>query len=118
MRKFWFFKGFVFIVGFVLLGGFVVMSLWNWLIPGIFGLGTVTFVQALGLLVLSKILFGGFRGGHWGGGCYGGGRQFWKHRMAERWDKMTTEERSEFKQKMRNRWSRWDERREDKAGEA
>jgi hypothetical protein len=117
MRRFWFFKVFVSIVGFVLLGGFVVMSLWNWLIPGIFGLGVITFVQALGLLVLSKILFGGFRGGHWGGGC-GGGHQFWKHRMAERWDKMTAEERNEFKQKMRGRWGRWNERREDKEFES
>ena len=34
--------------------------LWNWLMPAMFGLQTVTFWQALGLLVLSKILFGGF----------------------------------------------------------
>lgn len=117
MRKFWFLKGFVFIVGFVLLGGFVMMGLWNWLIPSIFGLGAITFAQALGLLVLSKILFGGFRGGHWGG-PYGGGRQFWKHRMAERWDKMSPEERDEFKHRMRNRWgSRCGERREESATE-
>ncbi len=43
--------------------GFIVMSLWNWLLPGIFGLPAIGFWQALGLLVLSKILFGGFRGG-------------------------------------------------------
>lgn len=114
MVKLWFAKGFVFIVAFVLLGGFVVMSLWNWLIPSIFGLGVITFAQALGLLVLSKILFGGFRGGHWGGGHWGGA-QFWKHRMAERWDKMNPEERNELKQRMRNRWGKWDERREEKA---
>ena len=40
--------------------GFVVMHLWNWLMPSIFGLRTITFVQAVGLLVLSKILLGGF----------------------------------------------------------
>ena len=110
MRRFWFFKGFVFIVGFVLLGGFVVMNLWNWLIPGIFGLGVITFAKALGLLVLSKILFGGFRGGHWGGG-WSGGRQFWKHRMAERYDKMTEEERHDFKQKMGVIWGKWNAKR-------
>lgn len=116
MRRFWIPKIIVAVIGFVLLGGFVVMSLWNWLIPGIFGLGAISFVQALGLLLLAKILFGGFGGGHWGGG-FGGGRQFWKHRMAERWDKMTAEERNEFKQRMRNRWGRWDERREEKTAE-
>lgn len=38
-----------------------VMLLWNWLMPLIFGLTTITFLQALGILALSKILFGGFR---------------------------------------------------------
>lgn len=116
MRRLWIPKIIAAVAGFILLGGFVVMSLWNWLMPNIFGLGAITFVQALGLLVLSKILFGGFRGGHWGGGC-GGGRQFWKHRMAERWDKMTPEERNEFKQRMGSRWGRWGERREERATE-
>src|SRR3979411_3363265 len=41
---------------------FVVMSLWNWLTPTLFGWHAISFWQALGLLVLSKILFGGFRG--------------------------------------------------------
>jgi hypothetical protein len=41
----------------------VVMVLWNWLIPSIFPEGPhVTLAQAAGLLVLSRILFGGFRG--------------------------------------------------------
>ena len=43
--------------------GFIVMNLWNWLVPSVFGWHSITFWQALGLLVLSKILFGGFRGG-------------------------------------------------------
>jgi len=34
----------------------------DWLAPAIFGLHTISFWQALGLLVLSKILFGGFHG--------------------------------------------------------
>jgi len=42
---------------------FVVMALWNWLMPALFGLKTIRFLQALGLLVFSRILFGGFRGG-------------------------------------------------------
>jgi hypothetical protein len=46
----------------VTLFGFVVMHLWNWLMPALFGLGMITFWQALGILILSKILFGGFKG--------------------------------------------------------
>jgi hypothetical protein len=49
---------------------FIVMGLWNWLAPAVFGARTITLWQAMGILVLSKILFGGFRGrpgygGHW-----------------------------------------------------
>lgn len=43
------------------LSGWVTMLLWNWLIPAIFGLGTITFWQALGLIVLVKLVFGGIR---------------------------------------------------------
>ncbi len=50
MRKFWFLKGFAMVAAFIFIGGFAVMSLWNWLIPSIFGLVTITWVQALGLL--------------------------------------------------------------------
>ena len=48
---------------FVALFGEVVMHLWNWLLPALFGWRQITFWQALGLLVLCRILFGGF-GGH------------------------------------------------------
>ena len=75
-----------FVVVAVALFGLVVMQLWNWLMPDIFGLRAITFWQALGLLVLSKILLGGFRGGR-------GGKMFWRRRMMERWEKMTPEER-------------------------
>ena len=43
---------------------YIVMSLWNWLIPGLFGGPVITMLQAIGLLVLSKILFGSFNHGH------------------------------------------------------
>jgi len=45
---------------FVALGGECVKLLWNWLMPAIFGLPPIRFWQALGLLALSRILFGGF----------------------------------------------------------
>lgn len=108
MKKFWFLKGFVMVAAFIFIGGFAVMSLWNWLIPTIFGLTTITWVQALGLLVLSKILFGSFRGGAgWGGGFGGGRHHFWKQRMAERMEKMSPEDKEHFREKMRNRWGKW-----------
>jgi hypothetical protein len=73
--------------------GFVVMGLWNWLAPAVFGLRAVTFWQALGILVLSKILFGGFRGRPGHGGP-------WKRRMSERWQQMSPEEREKFRHGM------------------
>src|SRR2546421_3537029 len=45
---------------FAFIGGEVVMLLWNWLAPALFGLRQITFWQALGLLALCRILFGGF----------------------------------------------------------
>lgn len=75
--------------------GFIVKGLWNALVPPIIGWHTITFWQALGMLVLSKILFGGF---HRHGGR---DRARWKERMLERWAKMTPEERERFREGMR-----------------
>lgn len=72
---------------------FVVMSLWNVLMPNIFAVRPIGFWQAVGLLILSKLLFGGFR-------TYGGGPRF-RRRIMERWEQMTPEEREKFKQGMR-----------------
>ena len=79
---------------FVALFGLIVMSLWNWLMPALFGWKVVTFWQAIGLVILSKILFGGLRGG------YG---PYWKRRMIERCAAMTPEEREKFREGMRHR---------------
>lgn len=78
---------------------FIVMILWNWLAPAVFGARTIDFWQALGILVLSKILFGGFRGRP----GYGG---HWRWRMSERWQHMTPEERERFRQGMAARCGR------------
>ena len=77
---------------------FFVMRLWNWLVPPIFGWHMITYWQALGLLILCKILFGGFRGGPRRGPDWR-----WRRRMMERWDSMTPEEREKFRQAMRER---------------
>jgi hypothetical protein len=99
MKRMWALKALktvFFVVLAVLVLSFVVMSLWNWLMPSLFGLRLITFWQALGLLVLSKILLGGFRGRP-------GGGMHWRRRMMERWEQMTPEEREKFRQGMRGR---------------
>lgn len=49
---------------FALILGVIVQLLWNWLMPSIFGLREISFLQAVGLLFLSKLLFGGLRNHH------------------------------------------------------
>lgn len=89
------------IVLFVFLGGEIIMRLWNWLLPSVFGLRQITFWEALGILVLCRILFGGFHG-HGAGPGWRARRRMEK-RMFERWDKMTPEERERFRQGMNSR---------------
>ena len=79
----------------------VVMLLWNWLMPTIFGLGVINFWQALGILVLSRILFGGF-GGH------GLKKHHAEHHMRKKWMKMTPEERQEFINKRKEHFGKGD----------
>jgi hypothetical protein len=55
--------GGIIVVGLIALFGYVTMWLWNTLMPAIFGLATVTYWQAVGLLLLAKLFFGGFEGG-------------------------------------------------------
>jgi len=84
---------------FVFFGGETVMLLWNWLAPALFGLREVTFWQALGLLALCRILFGGV-------GLSGNASRHSRRRMAERWEQMTPEERERFRQGFRDRTGR------------
>ena len=99
MRRNWFLRGLMFVpfaILFLAVFTYVVMSLWNWLMPALFGWHLITYWQAMGILILSKILFGGFRGGR---------RQHWygRRRMMERWERMTPEEREKFRDAMRGR---------------
>jgi|SRR5277367_555172 len=84
------------LVLFMTIGGEVVMHLWNWLAPALFGWRLVTFWQALGLLVLCRILFGG-----WGG--HNHNRSKWRQKRDDRWAAMTPEEREKFRQGWRSR---------------
>jgi len=45
---------------FILAFGYAFMLLWNWLMPLIFDLMAITYWQAVGILVLAKMIFGGF----------------------------------------------------------
>ncbi len=92
----------------VFLVGLITMSLWNWLVPAIFSGPLVTFWQALGLLLLSKLLFWGF----------GGKRQWnnsrpdipWKVKFYNKFSSMTPEERELVKQKMKEKWCSWEKK--------
>ena len=84
-----------------------VMLLWNWLMPELFGLTEVSFWQALGILILSKILFGGFGGKHkYGQGskcCHG--HYGWKSKFKEKWQNMSEEDRKKWETKFGS--SKW-----------
>jgi Ca2+/H+ antiporter, TMEM165/GDT1 family len=84
------------LVAFVAVGGVVVQQLWNWLMPTLFGWREVTVWQAVGILALCRILFGGF-------GRHGSHHSGFRRRMAERWDHMSPEERERLRQSMRGR---------------
>jgi hypothetical protein len=84
------------VIGIAIAFGFAIgtMYLWNWLIPTLFGGPVLTFWQTVGLLVLSKILFGGFgKGGHWGHHKGSQWRPYWKEKM----QRMSPEDRERFK---------------------
>src|SRR5262249_17998394 len=111
MRKRWAFIVPATLLGmvlFIFIGGEVVKLLWNWLAPPLFGLPLLSFWQALALLALCRILFGGF-------GMHGPRNSSHRLRMtdrmvdrmvdrfADRWHHMAPEERERFRQRVRER---------------
>lgn len=87
---------------FIAIGGVAVLLLWNWLLPLLFGWPQITFWQALGMLALCRILFGGSGWREYGWGGYG--RSSFRRRMAERCQYLTPEERERLRQRIRARW--------------
>ena len=85
--------------------GFGTMYLWNWLVPDLFHGPVINIYQTFGLLLLSKIFFGGMHGkGHaWKARA----RERWRARMEERWDTMSPEERDKAREAFRNRCGGW-----------
>ena len=81
-------------LAFFVVVGFVTAGLWNALMPAIFNLPSISYWQALGLLLLGRLLFGGFGG--------------WRHRMGKArfvngWKDLTPEERERFRNAMGSR---------------
>lgn len=85
----------LFVVAFLLMG-FAVMHLWNWLLPDLFHLPLINIYQAFGLVILSKLLFGGVR-------IHTlqpmGKRKLWK----AKWESMSDDERDNFKKEFAER---------------
>jgi hypothetical protein len=89
----------VFYLSVILLLAALVQGLWNWLLPDIFHARPVNYWQALGLLVLCRILTGGFR---WGAGTsrpMAGRSRFLK----DKWLHMSEAERAAFKAEWKKR---------------
>ena len=75
-------------------GGLAVMLLWNWLTPALFSWKEISYLQAIGILILSRLLVGGFHGrcGHR------------RMHLAARLEQMTPEEREKFQAGMKSKW--------------
>ena len=73
--------------------GFITMHLWNWLMPLLFHLPEISFWQTIGLMILSRLILGGF-GGH----GHGHGHHHCRRNMHEKWENMTPEEREKFRE--------------------
>ena len=94
------------IIAAILLISFIVMQLWNAILPAVLNVHAITYWQAVGILVLSKILFGSFgrrgfssRERGWGGGAH----------LRQKWMKMSDEERAKFREELKKRCRRPDE---------
>lgn len=88
----------------------VTMLLWNWLVPTLFGGPEIRYLEAAGLMILGRLLVGGFHKGcpghrAWRHGHHG----YWKRRWEEKMANMTPEEREKFKMGMSKcgPWGKW-----------
>jgi hypothetical protein len=101
-------------IAFISAATFATMGLWNWLMPSLFGVGSLTFLKALGIFALARLFFGG-RG--WGGwrhrrfayaGHYDPQRQAeLQQRMQDKWQNLSPEQRAKFSSRC-GRWYNFD----------
>jgi hypothetical protein len=116
MKRYWIVKGILFgVVAFFVFTG-ATMYLWNWLVPLLFHGPVIEFWQAFGLLVLGRLLFGGFGRGHCGGGRWRG-HHHWRRHWQEKMSNMTPEQREELRKKWRARCGGWYDEQEQPAKE-
>lgn len=104
MRTKRWFKGPLFIILFLAVftaAAFVTMLLWNALIPVLFSGPVITFWQSAGLLILSKLLLGGFGKGH-RRHCHGSPGDIWRRKWREKYESMTPEEKEKLRSRCRN----------------
>ena len=92
---------------------YVVMLLWNGILPEVIGVKTITYWQAVGIFILSKLLLGGFKGGgkhhkmkeHFRNCCQNNEHhQSMKEELRDKFMNMSDEERENFKQKWQDRF--------------
>ncbi|HNP22516.1 MAG TPA: hypothetical protein PKM63_13360 [Panacibacter sp.] len=100
--------GMMIIFGFaaVVVLGFVIMALWNNILVPVLHVTLINYWQALGLFLLSKLLFGGMGGGGWKRG-HRGGPGWGRQEMSEKWQSMSPEERAQLKEQWKNRCRNW-----------
>lgn len=103
------------VVGYMILG-LVTLVLWNWLIPSLFNGPVINYWQSLGLLALSKILFWGFHK-KYGHGHSHGPNPYWNKRFQEKLSTLDPSEREAFKQKMKEKWCRWEQQAKEKSND-
>ena len=105
-------KGFILLIPLLILGlGAVVMFLWNAILPDVVGVSRLSYWQALGLLLLSRILVGGF---HFGSKHKGHSKKhvYWRNK----WMNMSEEERAKLKEAWRKKRATGGEEQNDKDG--
>jgi hypothetical protein len=91
-KGFWIF---LFVIGAIFGLTLIVMLLWNnFLVPAI-AVSEISYWQAMGILILSKILFG-FR-------AFGGPRHKGFGPRSKKWNSMSSEEKKEFKEAWKRR---------------
>ena len=102
-KRFWPLKVLFFLIAAMTLlsiAGWIVMTLWNFILPDVLGVQVVTFWQALGILILSRLLFGGW--GRFGRRHFAEKRAMWRNK----WQEMNDEEKQAFKARWREKCGR------------
>jgi len=102
-RRFFFFPVLIILALFILSA--IVRGLWNAVLVDVVAVKPITIWQAMGLLILSRLLIGGFKFGPPRGGPPGGGPPNWR----EKWRTMSDEDRSRFRSEW-NKRSEWKKR--------